>query len=130
MIGAVTGFFALRSVLGLLKLVTLIGGAATLIGMLSCGVSRIAAADRTEAELEKLRQVVHETARVLEAERAAREAAQSARKEILEAYRPLRERAIESAQAACQSGAAPRAEGDCAAGCRIPEPLRTALEKM
>ena len=22
------------------------------------------------------------------------------------------------------------AEGDCAAGCRIPEPLRTALEKM
>ena len=62
--------------------------------------------------------------------RPAREAAQSARKEILEAYRPLRERAIESAQAARQSGAALRAEGDCVAGYRIPEPLRTALEKM
>ena len=130
MIGAVTGFLALRSVLGLVKLVALIGGVATLAGMLSCGVGRIAAVGRTEAELEMLREVVALNQRVAIAERSARLAAQAAQQQVTEEVRPQKERAIESAAAARQSRDAPRAEGDCPVGCRLPERLRTALEEM
>lgn len=130
MIGGFGAFLALRSVLGLVKLFVLIGGAATLIGMLSCGVSRIAAAGRTEAELEMLRVVVAQNQRVATAERRAREAARAAQQRVTEEIRPQKERAREAAEAARQSRDAPRAEGDCPVGCRLPERLRTALEEM
>ena len=130
MIGGFSAFLALRSVLGLVKLFVLIGGAATLIGMLSCGVSRIAAAGRTEAELEMLRVVVAQNQRVATAERRAREAARAAQQRVTEEIRPQKERAREAAAAVRQSRDAPRAEGDCPVGCRLPERLRTALEEM